>query len=468
MKKKYSKLKCGFYSLLLLVFFSLNSCNIENIKTKSVEMTSKEIKAKSKTDSLTISVKLKFKESVILNYDNKYFENNTLKFTNNINRDTIVTRKILRLYNSQVFNYGHIQNLTTGFKRTSQNILIDKSIKKINFELRNNQLFPLKTNNDVLVSELINDYNLLYSKIYKSKGSFKLEIKNELDSLHKKYQKKYQSTNKLLHIQLNDFNYMSLLERLSPKNKAVDLFIQKVNFDVICGSFTDLGYQFVKHRINSLNYKKLNSNNYSDFYLKYIALSIYKFLKHKDNKGDQNFHESRDWLKTTEFYKKDSVYIKKQIQHLSNDLFKEKIKNLRLSSVALKESSLSKIIQKHPSPYYLIDFWATWCAPCISGIKEMKKMNFPKNVKILSLSVDKEEVKEKWQLKTKELEQNISYLIDNRIEENKEFLKFIELNSIPRYILIDKNMNLIDQSFLPPHDPQFLPKLKDVKNAKFW
>ncbi|WP_418637781.1 TlpA family protein disulfide reductase [Winogradskyella sp.] len=346
--------------------------------------------------------------------------------------------------------------------------MIDKSIKKINFELRNNQLFPLKTNNDVLVSELINDYNLLYSKIYKSKGSFKLEIKNELDSLHKKYQKKYQSTNKLLHIQLNDFNYMSLLERLSPKNKAVDLFIQKVNFDVICGSFTDLGYQFVKHRINSLNYKKLNSNNYSDFYLKYIALSIYKFLKHKDNKGDQNFHESRDWLKTTEFYKKDSVYIKKQIQHLSNDLFKEKIKNLRLSSVALKESSLSKIIQKHPSPYYLIDFWATWCAPCISGIKEMKKMNFPKNVKILSLSVDKEEVKEKWQLKTKELEQNISYLIDNRIEENKEFLKFIELNSIPRYILIDKNMNLIDQSFLPPHDPQFLPKLKDVKNAKFW
>jgi len=149
-------------------------------------------------------------------------------------------------------------------------------------------------------------------------------------------------------------------------------------------------------------------------------------------------------------------------------LFKEKIKNLRLSSVALEESSLSKILQKNPSPYYLIDFWATWCAPCIGGIKEMKKMNFPKNVKILSFSVDAEKDTEKWQLKTKELAQKITYLIDEKAMENKEFLKFIELNSIPRYILIDKNMNLIDQSFLPPHDPQFLPKLKDVKNAKFW
>lgn len=453
-------------SILILVLLLISNCQSEKvIKQEKKEIPTQKLKL---LDSITISVKLKVKESVILNFDNEYFENNTLKFTNSINKDTIITRKILRVHNAQVFNYGHMQNLANGFKRTSQNILIDKNIKKINFELKNNQLYPIQTNNDVLVTELINDYNFLNSKIYKSKGSLKKKIKSELDSLHKYYQKKYQRTDKSLQIQLNDLKYMYLLERLSPKNKTVELYIQKINFDIIGSFFTGLGYQFVKHRINSFNYKKLNSNKHSDAYIKYITLSVYKFLKHKDNKGDKNFNEAVDWLKTTKFYKENSILVDKNISPLNNNEFKSKLQKLNLIDEAYKLTTFSKVIKDNPSKYYLIDFWATWCAPCISGVMRMEKMKFPKNIKIISLSVDKTSAQDAWKIKTRKLKQKISFLIKPGDLKNKEFLKFIKLNSIPRYILIDSKMNLIDEAFIKPHEPNFLPRLKNIKNAKFW
>ena len=42
-------------------------------------------------------------------------------------------------------------------------------------------------------------------------------------------------------------------------------------------------------------------------------------------------------------------------------------------------------------------------------------------------------------------------------------MKLIEVKSITRYILIDKDMNVIDESFLKPHEPDFIKKLKNIE-----
>ena len=101
----------------------------------------------------------------------------------------------------------------------------------------------------------------------------------------------------------------------------------------------------------------------------------------------------------------------------------------------------------------------------------MQNMNFPNGIKVISLSLDKNKDYDKWKILTIKMDQEITYHLDNNLKENEKFLEFVELNSIPRYILIDKNLNLINQAFYHPDDPQFLRELEKLilknRNSKF-
>ena len=96
----------------------------------------------------------------------------------------------------------------------------------------------------------------------------------------------------------------------------------------------------------------------------------------------------------------------------------------------------------------------------------MDKMNLPENVKVISLSLDKTKNYSKWKKITKKLKQEITYHMDDTKKENQTFLKFIELKSIPRYVLIDRNLNLIDQAFYHPQTPEFLLNLENIENKQ--
>jgi len=178
--------------------------------------------------------------------------------------------------------------------------------------------------------------------------------------------------------------------------------------------------------------------------------------------------KAKSWLRSTDFYSEHSYEIEKELTPLDNKQFKKLLAQLNISDTTDRVLSFPQLIQENPSPYYLIDFWATWCAPCIGGVKIMNEMDMPKNINVISISMDKERDKEKWKTKTVGLKQSITYWLDDTNENAISFLKFIELQSIPRYIIIDKNMNLIDQAFYRPEQSQFLPKLKNIRNHKYW
>ena len=93
-----------------------------------------------------------------------------------------------------------------------------------------------------------------------------------------------------------------------------------------------------------------------------------------------------------------------------------------------------------------IDFWATWCKPCVSEIPDLKKVEEKfkdKNIVFLSISLDSQKDIEKWKsfIVKKELGAN-QLIVENAWQSQvvKEYL----VESIPRFILIDTEGNLVD------------------------
>jgi thiol-disulfide isomerase/thioredoxin len=111
--------------------------------------------------------------------------------------------------------------------------------------------------------------------------------------------------------------------------------------------------------------------------------------------------------------------------------------------------------------YVYIDIWATWCAPCIREIPYLKKIEelyHGKNIAFLSISSDQYSDIEKWKkmIVTKSMS-GVQLLEDNRVDS--AFSTYFNVNTIPRFILIDPKGIIIDSNTLRPSDPLLIGKL---------
>lgn len=106
--------------------------------------------------------------------------------------------------------------------------------------------------------------------------------------------------------------------------------------------------------------------------------------------------------------------------------------------------------------YVYIDVWATWCGPCKAEIPFLTTIEHDysaKNIHFVSLSVDQMKDKAKWH----------SYVKDNKLQGiqvmsdkdfNADFIKKFNINSIPRFILIDPAGKIVDADAKRPSDPE--------------
>jgi thiol-disulfide isomerase/thioredoxin len=131
----------------------------------------------------------------------------------------------------------------------------------------------------------------------------------------------------------------------------------------------------------------------------------------------------------------------------------DKISATSLYDVNKKLVDFKEISSKNKITY--VDFWASWCAPCRAEMPASQKLReeyAAKGVNFVYISTDENAAD--WDKANKKigLPDNMSFLLPNPSEHPLK--KQFKINSIPRYILIDKNGKVIDDNAPRPSDKE--------------
>ncbi|WP_179350097.1 TlpA family protein disulfide reductase [Winogradskyella pacifica] len=254
------------------------------------------------------------------------------------------------------------------------------------------------------------------------------------------------------------------------ENLEIDLNDEKLiaNNEYISFLRTLILYKYFnkdKRVLNSVQFDFINDNEtflnkntkltLLDSYLK----SIYFIEKSKFDKYLTKFNTVN---KNEEFKNKWQLVIDKQ--NINSKKLNATNRNVGTLTNLIDDNELTfeEVLLKHKGKVVLVDFWASWCAPCRKEMPFLKDLKLKFNeteLKIIEISIDKDY--SAW-VRASKLE-NLSNEIDNYIISNWEksnLYKNYNIKTIPRYLLFGKNGKIIDENAPRPSERELIELIK--------
>ncbi|MBL4905630.1 MAG: TlpA family protein disulfide reductase [Flavobacteriaceae bacterium] len=157
------------------------------------------------------------------------------------------------------------------------------------------------------------------------------------------------------------------------------------------------------------------------------------------------------------------------LQHtkgIQEELFREKLSKGKRSPkfnnyVNYKGGTTS--LDSFKGKYVYIDVWATWCRPCLAQIPALKQLEekyHGKNIQFVSISIDNPRTAGSWDKAATKWKNMVNSKNLTGVQlfagQDLQFAEDYQISSIPRFILIDPNGNIVEANAPRPSDPQLV------------
>ena len=137
----------------------------------------------------------------------------------------------------------------------------------------------------------------------------------------------------------------------------------------------------------------------------------------------------------------------------------KKVGYIELST--LKDKKIN-IFNNEKKNLYLINFWATWCPPCIKEIPELLKLEkkYNKDIRVIFISVDLNPKKALPKFLKKKKLGKFEPFIDHKLELTKK----LKVKIMPTTLIIDKDLNEISrvEGYIDWLDNKFLKEFEKL------
>lgn len=180
---------------------------------------------------------------------------------------------------------------------------------------------------------------------------------------------------------------------------------------------------------------------------------------------------SKDDLRTDSVYKvlstiKLSPFLKAQIESQYRNYTMLKLDPMSLDFAYKTVDDKTVSLKSLRGKYVYIDLWATWCIPCKVEIPFLQKLEHEfknKNIHFVSISVDKQSDKKKWQDYVKDNSlTGIQIMADK--DFSSDFIQTFQVASIPRFILLAPDGKVISSDADRPSNPALRVQLLELLN----
>ena len=141
--------------------------------------------------------------------------------------------------------------------------------------------------------------------------------------------------------------------------------------------------------------------------------------------------------------------------------FTEEVLQQKIMSFDGKKITVGEVLKPYEGKVLIIDFWASWCRDCILALPKTEeiKNRFP-DVEFVYFSLDRTFDQWKRGLDKYQIAGSQSYWFDEGWKNR--FNNYIELNWVPRFMVIDQQGKIADYYAISPEDPELLETLQKI------